>query len=320
MSNSKFQRYSLFPIKYPTLYKYYEDQRDNFWVPAEVDLDTDVQEWRTTLTDEDRQFLTYTLAFFAQADGIVLQNLDNHFSLDIDIPEASLFYGIQAGIEAIHWEMYNQLIQTLITDAKERDKAFNAIENYPCIKMKAEWISKWMTNEKPFIHRLVAFACTEGIFFSAPFASIFYFKKRGLLPGVSLSNKFISRDEGLHRDFACELIKILRATGEPEYQITDDEIKEIIREAVEVEENFVNNSLQVDLIGLSSDAMNQHVRYMADHLLTSMGVTKVYGDSEPFDWMSLISLTGKQNFFEGRVSEYKKNRADTTFGIDEDWE
>lgn len=314
---SKFDRYSLFPIKYPSLYKYYEDQRDNFWVPKEVDLETDVKEWRGVLTENDRHFLTHTLAFFAQADGIVLRNIDNNFSLDIDIPEASIFYGIQAGIEAIHWEMYGVLIQTLIDDPDKRDKAFKAIENYPCIKQKAEWIEKWMNNSKPFLHRLVAFACTEGIFFSSAFASIFYYKKRGLMPGLSLSNKFIARDEGLHRDFGCELFKILRSLGE--LKITDEEVYQIVNDSVMVEENFVKESLNVDLIGINSDTMNQHVRFVADHLLQQLGLEKKYNVEEPFDWMNLISLTGKQNFFEGRVAEYKKVRSDMTFEIENDF-
>jgi ribonucleotide reductase beta subunit family protein with ferritin-like domain len=316
---TQYSRYSLFPIKYPSLYKYYEDQRDNFWVPNEIDLETDVKEWREKLTENDKHFITYTLAFFAQADGIVLQNIDNNFSIDIDIPEASIFYGIQAGIEAIHWETYALLIQTLIDDISLRDKAFNAISYYPSIKLKANWILKWMTNSKPYIYRLVAFACTEGIFFSSAFASIFYYKKRGLMPGLSLSNKFIARDEGLHRDFGCELFKILRKENPEKYSITDKEVYEIVDDAVKIEENFVNNSLNVELIGINSENMNQHVKFIADHLLVSMGLKKLYNVEEPFDWMDMISLTGKQNFFEGRVSEYKKNRSDTTFAIDEEF-
>lgn len=317
MSETKFHRYSLFPIKYPGLYQFYENQRDNFWVPKEIDLETDVKEWREKLTDADRHFLTYTLAFFAQADGIVLQNLDNNFSIDIDIPEASIFYGIQAGIEAIHWETYALLIETLIDDIREKEIAFNAIEHYPCIREKAEWISKWMNSERPFLQRLVAFACTEGIFFSSAFASIFYYKKRGLMPGLSLSNKFIARDEGLHRDFGCELFKTLKNEG---YEIDDNTVYDIIRDAVKIEENFVDNSLNVELIGINNESMKQHIRFVADHLLVTLGLQKIYNQSEPFDWMDLISLTGKQNFFEGRVSEYKKVRGDTTFELDDDWE
>ncbi|KKK75384.1 hypothetical protein LCGC14_2874240, partial [marine sediment metagenome] len=291
MSGSKFHRYSLFPIKFPTLYKFYEDQRDNFWVPNEIDLETDVKEWRQNLNDNDRHFLTFTLAFFAQADGIVLKNLDDNFSIDIDIPEASIFYGIQAGIEAIHWEMYGRLIETLITDSEAQDKAFHGIENYPCICQKADWILRWMSNKKPFLHRVVAFACTEGIFFSSAFASIFYYKKRGLLPGLTLSNKFIARDEGLHRDFGCELFKVLRNEDPENYRIDNEQVYEIVDQAVKIEENFVRNSLNVELIGINSDSMNQYVRFVADHLLVTLGLKKRYNDENPFDWMDLISLT-----------------------------
>ena len=275
---SKFSRYSLFPIKFPTLYEYYEKQRDNFWVPKEVDLETDVKEWRSTLTESDRHFLTYTLAFFAQADGVVLQNISNNFSIDIDIPEASVFYGIQAGIESIHWEMYNLLIQTLIEDPAAREKAFHAIENYPCIRKKADWMLKWMSNERPYLHRLVAFACAEGIFFSSAFASIYYYKKRGLMPGLSLSNKFIARDEGLHRDFGCELFKILRQNFSEEYKIDDKDVLAIIKDAVSIEESFVKESLNVELIGINSDSMNQYVRVVADHLLVTLGLRKIYNE------------------------------------------
>jgi len=316
---SKFSRYSLFPIKFPTLFKYYEDQRDAFWVPKEIDLEVDVNEWRLSLTDNDRHFLTFTLAFFAQADGVVLQNINNNFSIDIDIPEASIFYGIQAGIESIHWEMYNLLIQTLINDSKKRELAFNAIENYPCIRQKADWMLKWMTNEKPYLHRLVAFACAEGIFFSSAFASIYYYKKRGLMPGLSLSNKFIARDEGLHRDFGCELFKILRKDFANEYSITDEEVYTIVKDAVNVEQCFVNESLNVELIGINSESMNTYVKVVADHLLVTLGLSKIYNEENPFDWIDMINLSSKQNFFEGRVSEYKKNQSDMSFAIEDDF-
>lgn len=333
--SSKFERYTLFPIKYPILYKLYEKQRDAFWVPKEVDLETDVKEWREKLTENDKHFITYTLSFFAQADGIVLQNIDNNFSIDISIPEATLFYGIQAGIEAIHWETYSFMIETLIDDKKERDKAFHAIENYPCIKEKAEWILKWMNGKQSYLLRLIAFACTEGIFFSSAFASIYYYKKRGLMPGLCFSNKLIARDEGLHRDFGCELFKILKdllnnnvdefvkILGEKEYNLSKDvvdkHIYEIVEEAVNIEISFVKNSLNVDLIGINIDSMIQYVYFVADHLLITLGLNKKYKVSNPFDWMDMISLTSKQNFFEGRVSEYKKVNVDTTFAIDDDF-
>jgi len=316
---SKFSRYSLFPIKYPQLYKYYENQRDAFWVPKEIDLETDVKEWRYSLTDDDRHFLTFTLAFFAQADGVVLQNINNNFSIDIDIPEASVFYGIQAGIESIHWEMYNLLIQTLIDDTEKQKLAFNAIENYPCIRQKADWMLKWMTNDRSYLHRLVAFACAEGIFFSSAFGSIYYYKKRGLLPGLTLSNKFIARDEGMHRDFGCELFKLLRKEFPEEYSIDDEDVYAIVKDAVEIEEAFVRESLNVELIGINSKSMCQYVRVVADHLLVTLGLSKIYNEENPFDWIDMINLVSKQNFFEGRVSEYKKNQSDMTFGIDEDF-
>jgi ribonucleotide reductase beta subunit family protein with ferritin-like domain len=324
MSQSKFKRYSLFPIVYPSLFKFYEMQRDNFWVPNEIDLDTDVKEWRTVLTPNDKHFIIHILAFFSQADGIVLHNLDVNFSVDIDIPEASIFYGIQAGIEAIHWETYALLIQTLVTDIIERSRALNAIENYPCIKQKADWIVKWMNPQKSYMERLVAFACTEGIYFSSAFASIFYYKKRGLMPGLSLSNKFIARDEGLHRDFGCELFKILQQEDPKKYSIDNDTVLNIVRESVEIETVFVKESLNVELIGINSNMMIQHVQFIADHLLTSLGLPKYYNVTEPFDWMDMISLTGKQNFFEGRVSEYKKapkrsDNEDSVFAITDDF-
>jgi len=319
MSDSNYSRYSLFPIKYPSLYKLYEDQRDNFWVPNEIDLKTDITEWRNVLTDDDRFFLSHVLAFFAQADGIVLQNIDNNFSIDIPIPEVSLFYGIQAGIEAIHWEMYAQLIEALISNAAEKDRALHAIEHYPSIRLKADWIKKWMTNERPFVERLVAFACTEGIFFSSAFASIFYYKKRGLLPGLCLSNKFIARDEGLHRDFGCELFRILTREFPEEHHTTPERVLEIVKDAVQVETNFVNESLRVELIGMNANKMTQYVQFVADHLLVTLGLSKEYNVVCPFDWMDMISMTNKQNFFEGRVSEYKKTRSDGVFSIDSEF-
>jgi len=323
MAETKFHRYSLFPIKYPTLYEYYKTQRDAFWVPKEIDLEVDVKDWRQKLSDDDRHFIKHTLAFFAQADGIVLQNIDVNFSIDIPIPEASIFYGIQAGMEAIHWETYGILIETLIEDPVERDKAFYAIENYPCIRKKADWILKWMTNERPFLERLVAFTCTEGIFFSSAFASIYYYKKRGLMPGLAVSNSFIARDEGIHRDFGCELFKILRNNSEfkDNYKIENDRVYEIVKEAVEYEEQFVRESLNVELIGINTNSMIQYVRFVADHLLKTLGLEKMYNVTNPFDWMDLISLQSKTNFFEGRVTTYRKpnDTITTNFVISDDF-
>jgi ribonucleotide reductase beta subunit family protein with ferritin-like domain len=303
MALDSFKRYSLFPIKYPSLYKFYETQRDAFWFPAEVELTEDVQDWNNKLKDADRHFLTYTLAFFAQADALILENLDVNFSMDINIPEASIFYGLQSGIESIHWEMYSLLIETLVQDPKQKEKALSAIEHYPSIAKKALWVKKWFDRNISYPARLIAFACVEGIFFSSAFASIFYFKKRGLMPGLSVSNKFIARDEGIHRDFAIELFQVLRKQN---ITITDTIIYDIVKEAVDIENNFVKESLDVELIGINSNNMSQYVKYVADHLLSSLGLTKLYNVENPFEWMAMISLNTKQNFFEGRVSEYKK--------------
>ena len=309
-------RYSLFPLRYPTLYEFYKKQRDSYWVPNEIDLESDINDWKNKLTDNDKHFLTHTLAFFSQADAIVLQNLDLNFSMDIDIPEACIFYGIQGGIESIHWEMYAILIDTLIQDIALRTKAFYAIENYPCIKRKAEWILKWMNPKNSYLQRLVAFACTEGIFFSSAFASIFYYKKRGLLPGLTLSNKFIARDEGLHRDFGCELFNILRKEGN---KISDEQVYDIVMDAVEIECNFVEESLNVELIGINKESMKNYVKFVANHLLVTLNLSKKYNVTNPFEWMDMINLTNKQNFFEGKVSEYKKVQHQPVFSVNEDF-
>lgn len=316
-----YQRFSLYPLKYPHLYKLFEQQAHAFWVKEDVDLHTDVIEWREQLKQEDKRFLTHILSFFAQADGIVLENLDKNFSIDTDIPEAKLFFGIQAGIEAIHWDMYSILIETLI-DTKDKESAFNAIENYPCIKQKADWIMKWMDPSKDLKQRLIAFACTEGIFFSSAFAGIFYYKKRGLMPGLVKSNEFISRDEGLHRDFGCELVKVIAGetaeSGESPESFAETAL-EIVKESVEIESAFVHESLNLDLIGINPESMCQYVKFIADGLLMKLGLGKHYKVENPFDWMDLISLTRKQNFFEGKVSEYKKAVVDTKFDRDADF-
>lgn len=308
---------SLFPINYPNLYKYYEQQRDAFWVPSEVNLKDDIDEWKYKLSDDEKKFLTYTLAFFAQADGIVLKNLNINFTFDINLKECQMFYGIQQGIEAIHWEMYSLLIDALIEDNDEKKLAFNAIENYPCIKEKAEWMNKYMDNNIPFLKRLVAFACTEGIFFSSAFASIFYFKKQGKLPGLCISNEFIARDEGLHRDFGCELFKLLRTEENFKEKygdtIKNEEINEIIKESVDIEKNFIENSLNVNLIGINKEKMKKHVEFMADHLLQNLNMKKIYKTEEPFEWMNLMNLKNKTNFFEKVVTDYKKINTNISF-------
>lgn len=307
---NNYKRYSLYPIHYQHLYDLFNKQAHAFWVKEDVDLRQDVIDWREKLTDNDRIFLTHILSFFAQADGIVLENLGKNFSIDTDIPEANLFFGIQAGIEAIHWDMYSQLIETLL-DPKERVNAFNAIQNFPCIKRKADWILKWMNPETATLsERLAAFACTEGIFFSSAFAGIFYYKKRGMMPGMIKSNEFIARDEGLHRDFGCELLKVIGLSGNA---------LEIVKDSVDIECSFVDESLNVDLIGLNAENMKEYVKFIADNLLQKLGLPKFYNVSVPFDWIDMISMTRKQNFFEGKPSEYKRAIENTHFEISEDF-
>jgi len=321
------KRYNLVDIQYPSLWEFYKRQRDAFWVPAEIDLTDDYTDWNEKLTDNDRHFLTYTLSFFSQADGIVLQNLNANFSLDIDIPEVIAFYGIQQGIEAIHWETYADLIRTFIKDREERERASNAIQNYPCVAEKAAWMMKWMDADKvPFIERLVGFACSEGIFFSSAFASIYYYKQRDVLPGLMKSNQLIARDEGLHRDFACELFKILTRESPDEYPLDWDIISEIVRDAVKIEETFVKESLNVDLVGINPNNMIQYVQYTANQLMTVLGYkgSKLYNVKNPFDWMDFINLPNKENFFDvpGQVAEYKKpdtQAKDNTFELDDDF-
>ena len=298
-----YSRFSLYPLKYPVLYEYFNKQAHAFWVKEDIDLHTDRIEW-SKLTENDKKFLTFILSFFAQADGIVLKNLQENFSIETGIPEANLFFGIQAGIEAIHWDMYSLLIETLV---ENKDQAFNAIENYPCIKKKADWMLKYMSSKNTLLERLIAFACTEGIFFSSAFAGIFFYKKKGLMPGLIKSNEFIARDEGLHRDFGCELIKLYKTDNLKQIAI------EIITDAVDIECNFVVESLQSGLIGINSEMMSQYVKFVADCLLLKLGLEKYYNVENPFDWMDLLSLQTKQNFFEGKVSEYKKAVVDTRF-------
>lgn len=313
---STYRRYSLYPIKYPTLYAFYEKQHKAFWHPGDIRLVDDVSQWRTVLTSNQKTHLKKALFFFQAVDGIVLHNLQDNFSLDIDIPEATLFYGIQAGIEAIHWDVYGLIIDTLIDDPEERERGFNSVENYPFIQKKATWMTKWMKQEYPYMQRLVAFACAEGIFFSSAFASIFYYRKQGLLPGIQTSNEYIVRDEGLHRDFACELFRILKRDRPNEHSIADDIVYEIVRESVALEEEFVTDALSVDLIGLSSDDMCQYVRLTADLLLEQLGYNKLYNATNPFDWMDMINLPEKGNFFEKTITAYQKgNRAEDVFDI-----
>ena len=290
----------MFPVKYDDIWRFYKKAEASFWTAEEVDLSDDRKHWEK-LTDDERHFISHVLAFFAASDGIVLENLALRFMKDVQIPEARAFYGFQIAIENIHSEMYSLLIDTYIRDAKEKLFLFGAIENIPCVGKKAEWALRWIESSEGFGERLIAFACIEGIFFSGSFCAIYWFKKRGLMPGLTFSNELISRDEGLHRDFACLLFGYLRE--KPDQSV----VRQIVEEAVLIEKEFVCDSLPCKLVGMNAELMSDYIEFVADHLLGQLGMEKTYGTNNPFDWMELISLQGKTNFFEKRVGEYQKS-------------
>ncbi|GAA5854009.1 hypothetical protein JCM8547_008191 [Rhodosporidiobolus lusitaniae] len=294
------RRFVLFPIQYHEVWQAYKRAEASFWTAEEMDLSKDMTDWER-LTDGERHFVSHVLAFFAASDGIVNENLVERFSAEVQIAEARCFYGFQIMMENVHSEVYSLLIDTYIRDAVERNKLFNAIETIPCIQRKAEWALKWITDPKAvFAERLVAFAAVEGIFFSGSFASIFWLKKRGLMPGLTFSNELISRDEGLHTDFACLLFSHLWRRPAPHI------IASIITSAVSIEKEFLTSALPVGLIGMNAELMCQYIEFVADRLLVALGNEKEYGVENPFDWMEMISMEGKTNFFEKRVSDYQK--------------
>jgi len=295
------QRFVLFPIQHDDVWKFYKQAEASFWTAEELDLTQDLTDW-TKLTDNEKFFVTNVLAFFAASDGIVNENLAMNFSNEVQIPEARCFYGFQIAIENIHSEVYSLLIDTYVTDQKEKSHVLNAIETVPCVMKKANWALQWCDNRyAAYAERIVAFAAVEGIFFSGSFCSVFWLKKRGLMPGLSFSNELISRDEGLHCDFACLMYKKLVN------KLPVARIHEIIGNAVTIEKEFVCDSLPVELIGMNSDLMCQYIEFCADRLLVALEVPKLYNSSNPFDWMEMISLQGKTNFFEKRVGEYAKS-------------
>jgi ribonucleotide reductase beta subunit family protein with ferritin-like domain len=310
-------RFVLFPIQYTDIWKAYKKAVGMFWTAEEVDLTTDIVHWESQLNDDQRHFITHVIAFFAASDGIVNENLATRFMKEVQIPEIRMFYGFQIAIENVHSEVYSLLIDTLIKDAKEKQRLFNAIEEVPCVKKKAEWALKWIDSEdRSFGERLVAFAAVEGIFFSGSFCAIFWLKKSGLMPGLAFSNQLISRDEALHCDFACMLLKKL--VNKP----SKDTILKIIKDAVACEEEFVSEALPVELIGMNSTLMMQYIQYTADRLLNNLGVSSHYNVEQPFPWMDSISLSTKTNFFENRVAEYRHKSAIVDRGIfsmDEDF-
>lgn len=294
------RRFVLFPIQNGPVWNMYLKAKASFWVPEEVHLQNDMRDWEK-LTSDEKHFIKHVLAFFAASDGIVNENLVERFSQEVQLAEARSFYGFQIAIENIHSEMYSLLIDTYVRDPVERDHLLGAVETIPVVKKKAEWALKWISDKaSTFAERLVAFAAVEGIFFSGSFAAIFWLKKRGLMPGLTFSNELISRDEGLHCDFACLLFRQLVHPPKPEV------VAAIIREAVEIEKEFLTDTLPVRLIGMNADMMQKYIEFVADRLLVALGNAKVYGATNPFDFMELISLQGKTNFFEKRVGEYAK--------------
>jgi len=293
-------RFVIFPIQHDDIWQWYKKQEASFWTAEEIDLHQDVTDWKTKLNDDERYFLKHILAFFAASDGIVNENLAENFVNEVQYSEAKFFYGFQIMMENIHSEMYSLLIDTLVDNDAEKDELFNAIERFPAIKKKADWALRWIESES-FAERLIAFAAVEGIFFSGAFCSIFWMKKRGLLPGLATSNEFISRDEGLHRDFACHLHNKHLVN-----KVSTERITQIISEALEIEREFITESLPVNLIGMNAKLMSEYLEFVTDHLLETLNCPPVYNTPNPFDFMDMISLEGKTNFFEKRVSEYKK--------------
>jgi ribonucleoside-diphosphate reductase subunit M2 len=295
------RRFVLFPIQYNEIWQMYKKAEASFWTAEEVDLSKDFHDWENRLNANERHFISHVLAFFAASDGIVNENLVERFSGEVQVAEARMFYGFQIMMENIHSETYSLLIDTYIKDANQREFLFDAIETIPCIKRKADWALRWISDRRStFAERLIAFAAVEGIFFSGSFASIFWLKKRGLMPGLTFSNELISRDEGMHTDFACLLFSHLQKRPHP------DTVRHIITEAVIIEQEFLTDALPVSLIGMNATLMRQYIEFVADRLLVALGNEKVYNVTNPFDFMDMISLQGKTNFFEKRVSDYAK--------------
>ncbi len=309
-------RFVLLPINYPAIWEQYKRHEASFWTAEEIDLSSDLKDW-ASLNDGERHFISHVLAFFAASDGIVNENLAVNFMSEVQIPEARCFYGFQIMMENIHSETYALLIDTYVKDPAEKDRLFHAIETVPAVKRKAEWALRWIENGS-FAQRLVAFAAVEGIFFSGSFCSIFWLKKRGLMPGLTFSNELISRDEGLHCEFACLLYSMLQG------KLSEQEVHEIIGDAVAIEKEFITDALPAALIGMNADLMKQYIEFVADRWLVALGCKKMFNSTNPFDFMEMISLQGKTNFFEKRVGDYQKagvmgSKETQTFSLDEDF-
>ncbi|MFD2526791.1 ribonucleoside-diphosphate reductase small subunit [Flavihumibacter stibioxidans] len=309
-------RFVILPINYPRIWEKYKQHEASFWTAEEIDLSADLSDW-ASLNDGERHFIAHVLAFFAASDGIVNENLAVNFMSEVQLPEARCFYGFQIMMENIHSETYALLIDTYIKDPVEKDRLFHAIDTVPAVKKKAEWALRWIENGS-FAQRLVAFAAVEGIFFSGSFCSIFWLKKRGLMPGLTFSNELISRDEGLHCEFACLLYGMLSQ------KLSQEEVYSIIGDAVTIEKEFITEALPVDLIGMNARLMQQYIEFVADRWLSELGYPKMFNAANPFDFMEMISLQGKTNFFEKRVGDYQKSGVMTgpagqSFSLDEDF-
>ena len=311
-------RFVLLPIKYPEIWEMYKKTEASFWTAEEIDLSDDQKHW-DNLNDGERHFISHILAFFSASDGIVNENLAVNFMSEVQLPEARCFYGFQIMMENIHAETYALLIDTYIKDPEEKDRLFHAIDTVPAVKRKAEWALRWIENGT-FAERLVAFAAVEGIFFSGSFCSIFWLKKRGLMPGLTFSNELISRDEGAHCEFACLLYKMLKN------KLSQEQVHAIISDAVEIEKEFITDALPVALIGMNAKLMSQYIEFVADRWLQELGYSKIYNATNPFDFMEMISLQGKTNFFEKRVGDYQKSGVLTSsedkaaaFSLDDDF-
>ena len=293
-------RFVIFPIKHHDIWEWYKKMEASFWTAEEIDLHTDLNDWNNKLNDDERYFIKHILAFFAASDGIVNENLAENFVNEVQYPEAKFFYGFQIMMENIHSETYSLLIDTYVKDEAEKDQLFHALDVFPAIRKKADWALKWISSDS-FAERLIAFAAVEGIFFSGAFCSIYWLKKRGLMPGLTFSNELISRDEGVHCDFAVHL-----HNHHLKNKVPKDRIREIIVDALNIEREFITESLPVSLIGMNANLMTQYLEFVADRLLVELGCDREYNSSNPFDFMDMISLQGKTNFFEKRVAEYQK--------------
>jgi ribonucleotide reductase beta subunit family protein with ferritin-like domain len=306
-------RFTVFPIKHENLWAMYKKAQMSNWTAEEIDFSKDMDDW-DGLSDNEKHFIKYILAFFAGSDGIVFENINNNFADEIQLTEARSFYAYQCHNEMVHGETYSKLIDKYIKSSAEKNQLFEAIKTIPCIERKAKWAMKWFSKERPFAERLLAFACVEGIFFSGSFCAIFWLKKRGLLPGLCFSNELISRDEGMHQEFAVEVFNMLK--NKPSASV----IEEIIRDAVSIEKEFITDALPCSLIGMNSDKMIEYIEYVADRLAKQVGHDKIWNTKNPFDFMENISLDGKTNFFEKRVGDYGKMDEDSTnIEFDEDF-